>query len=202
MKDLILQRQTKFEAVRGDITKNHGVQAIVNAANTSLLGGGGVDGAIHRAAGPKLLAECRMLNGCKTGQAKITGAYKLPCEHIIHTPGLHWNGGKSKERELLASCYRSCLQVAVVNGIRSIAFPSISTGIYHFPLYEAVKIAVRTAKEFAAEHPGELDVIMWVLFDDNTLKAYADEIEHWRVSEMVQSPNFYSMNKMLWDGGC
>lgn len=202
MKDLILQRQTKFEAVRGDITKNHGVQAIVNAANTSLLGGGGVDGAIHRAAGPKLLAECRMLNGCKTGQAKITGAYKLPCEHIIHTPGLHWSGGKSKERELLASCYRSCLQVAVDNGIRSIAFPSISTGIYHFPLYEAVKIAVRTAKEFAAEHPGELDVIMWVLFDDNTLKAYADEIEHWRVSEMVQSPNFYSMNKMLWDGGC
>ena len=143
-----------------------------------------------------------MLNGCKTGQAKITRAYKLPCEYIIHTPGPHWNGGKSKERELLASSYRSCLQVAVDNGIRSIAFPSISTGIYHFPLYEAVKIAVRTAKEFAAEYPGELDVIKWVLFDDNTLKAYADEIEQWRVSEMVQSPNFYSMNKMLRDGGC
>ena len=102
-------------------------------------------------------------------------------------------------REFIISGFRL---VAVDNGIRSIAFPSISTGIYHFPLYEAVKIAVRTAKEFAAEYPGELDVIKWVLFDDNTLKAYADEIEHWRVSEMVQSPNFYSMNKMLRDGGC
>lgn len=169
-------RETKFTAVRGDITKDHGVQAIVNAANTSLLGGGGVDGAIHRAAGPELLAECRMLNGCKTGQAKITKAYRLPCEYVIHTPGPYWSGGNNRERELLTSCYRSCLELAVKHGIRSIAFPSIATGIYHFPLEEAAQIAVRTAKEFVLLHPGELDEIKWVLFDDHTLRVYADEI--------------------------
>lgn len=170
-------RETKFVAVKGDITKNHEVQAIVNAANTSLLGGGGVDGAIHRAAGPELLAECRLLRGCKTGSAKITKAYELPCEYVIHTPGPHWNGGKSRERELLASCYQSCLALAVENGIRSIAFPSISTGIYRFPLEEAAVIAVRTAREFAAEHPGALDIVKWVLFDDRTFEVYANETE-------------------------
>lgn len=169
--------RTEFLAVRGDITKNHGVQAIVNAANTSLLGGGGVDGAIHRAAGPELLAECRLLGGCRTGEAKITKAYRLPCEYVIHTPGPIWHGGRSGERELLASCYRSCLELAAENGIRSIAFPSVSTGVYHFPLNEAVQIAVRTAEEFAAQHPGALDVIKWVLFDDVTWKAYADAIK-------------------------
>lgn len=168
--------KTEFMAVRGDITKNQNVQAIVNAANTSLLGGGGVDGAIHRAAGRELLAECRMLNGCKTGEAKITKAYQLPCRYIIHTPGPVWNGGGSNERKLLASCYRSCLELAVENKIRSIAFPSISTGIYSFPVDEAARIAVRTAKEFSGSHPGELDLIKWVLFDDITYKAYADEI--------------------------
>ena len=168
--------KTEFIAVRGDITKDHGVQAIVNAANTSLLGGGGVDGAIHRAAGPELLVECRLLGGCKTGQAKVTKAYNLPCEYIIHTPGPHWNGGKSKEHELLASCYRSCLELAVNKGIRSIAFPSISTGIYSFPLDQASEIAVRTAKQFVKDHPGKLDVIKWVLFDDKTLQAYASHI--------------------------
>lgn len=163
-------------AVKGDITKDHGVQAIVNAANTSLLGGGGVDGAIHRAAGPGLLSECRLLNGCKTGKAKITKAYRLPCEYVIHTPGPHWNGGRSKEHDLLASCYRSCLELAVENGIRSIAFPSISTGIYRFPVDEAAKIAIDTAKRFVAAQPGRLDVIKWVLFDDRTLAVYAREM--------------------------
>lgn len=195
------EKQTQFVAVRGDITKDHGVQAIVNAANTSLLGGGGVDGAIHRAAGSELLEECRLLHGCSTGQAKITSAYKLPCEYVIHTPGPRWNGGKSKERELLASCYRSCLELAVRKGIRSIAFPSISTGIYRFPVEAAANIAVSTAKEFVAKHPGEIDVIKWVLFDDATLKVYVDEIEHWMVSEMAQDPSFYSINRMLRDGG-
>ena len=168
-------KQTKIIMTKGDITKNHDVQAIVNAANTSLLGGGGVDGAIHRAAGPELLAECRLLNGCKTGKAKITKAYKLPCEYVIHTPGPHWNGGKSKEHELLESCYQSCLELAMENGIRSIAFPSISTGIYHFPLEDAAKIAVGTAKRFVTDYPDKFDVIKWVLFDDKTLEVYEKE---------------------------
>lgn len=170
--------QTKFMMVKGDITHNHGVQAIVNAANTSLLGGGGVDGAIHRAAGPELLAECRLLNGCKTGKAKITKAYRLPCEYVIHTPGPYWNGGKSRESELLESCYQSCLELALENGIRSIAFPSIATGIYHFPLEDAAKIAVGTAKRFVAMHPGKIDMIKWVLFDDKTFRVYENELEH------------------------
>ncbi len=170
--------ETKFLAVRGDITKDHGMEAIVNAANTSLLGGGGVDGAIHRAAGPELLAECRLLNGCETGQAKITKAYRLPCEYVIHTPGPIWQGGHRGEAKLLASCYNSCLTLAVGNGIRSIAFPSISTGVYSYPLDEAAAIAVKTAKEFAAAHPGALDLVEWVLFDDYTYEVYKTEIEH------------------------
>ena len=174
---------TIFQTVKGDITQNHGVQAIVNAANTSLLGGGGVDGAIHRAAGPQLLAECRLLNGCRTGKAKITKGYNLPCEYIIHTPGPHWNGGKSGEHELLASCYRSCLEMAVEKGIRSLAFPSVSTGIYRFPVDEAAKIAIGTAKEFVAAHPGELDLILWVLFDDQTFSVFENEL---KTAEPVQ----------------
>ncbi len=174
--DTCQNKPTQLLAVRGDITKDHGVQAIVNAANTSLLGGGGVDGAIHRAAGPELLEECRLLHGCKTGEAKLTKAYNLPCEYVIHTPGPHWNGGISKERELLASCYRSCLELAVKHQIHSIAFPSISTGIYHFPLLEAAEIAVQTVNDFIKQHPGQLDVVKWVLFDDTTLKAYSDSL--------------------------
>ena len=162
---------------KGDITKDHGVEAIVNAANTSLLGGGGVDGAIHRAAGKELLAECRMLNGCKTGQAKITGAYNIPCKFIIHTPGPVWNGGKYHEAELLASCYRSCLDIALDNGIRSIAFPSISTGIFGYPLDEAAKIAIGVAREYIEKNPDSFDVIKWVLFDDTTYNVYMNALE-------------------------
>lgn len=165
-----------IRAVRGDITKINDVDAIVNAANTTLLGGGGVDGAIHRTAGPDLLKECRTLGGCETGKAKITGAYNLPCKYVIHTPGPIWRGGRQGERELLASCYRSCLELAVENGIRKIAFPSISTGVYHFPVKEAADIAVQTARRFAAEHPGSLDLVEWVLFDDHTMQVYTEAV--------------------------
>ena len=170
---------TQFEMIKGDITKNHNVDAIVNAANTSLLGGGGVDGAIHRAAGKELLAECRMLNGCKTGEAKITKAYNIPCKYIIHTPGPVWNGGRSNEEALLESCYRSCLELAVENDVRSIAFPSISTVIYSFPLDKALKIAIGTAKRFVEKNPDKIDVIKWVLFDDYTFKMYQEELDRY-----------------------
>lgn len=163
-------------AVRGDITKVDTVSAIVNAANTSLLGGGGVDGAIHRAAGKRLLEECRTLHGCKTGEAKITRAYKLPCQYVIHTVGPVWNGGNHGEPELLADCYRNSLQVAVDYEIRTIAFPSISTGVYHFPVQLAAEIAVRTVREFIAAHPDKLDAVMWVLFDERTEAAYQAEV--------------------------
>ena len=157
---------------KGDITKIHYVDAIVNAANSSLLGGGGVDGAIHRAAGPELLFECRLLGGCKTGQAKITKAYNLPCKYVIHTVGPVWNGGTHNEDELLASCYINSLKTAVNNNIRKIAFPSISTGIYSFPVERAAKIAVSTVKQFLEENPGQFDMVVWVLFDDRTKEAY------------------------------
>lgn len=163
--------------VRGDITTIDTVSAIVNAANNSLLGGGGVDGAIHRAAGKELLEECRSLNGCKTGEAKITGAYKLPCKYVIHTVGPVWQDGSHGEPERLADCYRNSLQVAVDHGIRTIAFPSISTGVYHFPVQYAAQIAVQTVREFLREHPNKLDVVMWVLFDERTEKIYQAEVE-------------------------
>ena len=160
----------------GDITKITNVQAIVNAANTSLLGGGGVDGAIHRAAGPELLAECRTLYGCKTGCAKITKAYKLPCDYVIHTVGPIWYGGNDNEEELLANCYRNSLQLAVENNIRTIAFPSISTGVYSFPADKAAKIAVATVREFLEENPDKIDLVQWVLFDEKTYNAYSSQI--------------------------
>ena len=170
------QEVAMIKAVRGDITKINDVDAIVNAANRTLLGGGGVDGAIHRAAGRKLLEECRTLNGCDTGYAKLTGAYDLPCSHVIHTVGPVWHGGDHGEAELLASCYRRSLQVAAEHGIRRIAFPSISTGVYHYPVREAAKIAVGTVTEFLEEHPDAFDVVEWVLFDDNTMQVYEQAI--------------------------
>ncbi len=165
-----------IQCIQGDITKNHGVEAIVNAANTSLLGGGGVDGAIHRAAGPKLLEECRTLHGCNTGDAKITGAYQLPCKAVIHTPGPIWRGGNHKEGELLASSYRRCLEVARDNDIRSIAFPSISTGVYHFPLELAARIALSTVMDFLKEDTS-IETVVFVLFDARTLQAYQTAYE-------------------------
>lgn len=165
-----------IQLVKGDITKIDGVEAIVNAANSSLLGGGGVDGAIHRAAGPDLLFECRLLGGCKTGQAKITKAYRLSCERIIHTVGPVWNGGGHNEDELLADCYRNSLKLAAENGIRTIAFPSISTGIYSFPLERAANIAVSTVNAYVKKNPGQFDRILWVLFDDRTEAAYRAEV--------------------------
>lgn len=165
-----------IKLVKGDITKIDCVDAIVNAANSSLLGGGGVDGAIHRAAGPELLAECRLLGGCKTGQAKITKAYKLPCQYVIHTVGPVWNGGSHNEDELLADCYRNSLKLAAENNIKTIAFPSISTGIYSFPVERAAKIAVGTVEKYLEENPNVFDMVMWVLFDDRTETAYQSAV--------------------------
>ncbi|MBR0411755.1 MAG: O-acetyl-ADP-ribose deacetylase [Eubacterium sp.] len=165
-----------IQTVQGDITKVTDVEAIVNAANTSLLGGGGVDGAIHRAAGPQLLAECRTLNGCKTGEAKITGAYSLPCKYVIHTVGPIWRGGSAGEARLLANAYWNSLQVALDHGIRTVAFPSISTGVYHFPLKQASLIAVKTVAEFCNQHPDAFDFVRFVLFDPVTLAAYKEAV--------------------------
>ena len=163
----------KIEIIQGDITKQS-VDAIVNAANCSLLGGGGVDGAIHRAAGPELLAECRTLGGCKTGEAKITRGYKLPAKYVIHTPGPVWHGGNKDEADKLRSCYRNCLVLASENGCKTVDFPSISTGVYHFPLEKASEIAIKTIAEYLFEHP-EIERVRMVCFDERTKGYYSYE---------------------------
>lgn len=166
----------KIQTVQGDITVQKDVDAIVNAANTSLLGGGGVDGAIHRAAGPELLEECRTLHGCNTGEAKLTNGYKLPCKYVIHTVGPIYRGGDYHEAELLENAYRNSLQLAVDHGIRTIAFPSISTGVYGYPVAKAAEIAVNTVKNFYEEHMDDLDCVRFVLFNSRTRKVYDEAI--------------------------
>ena len=166
-----------IKTIKGDITKITDVQAIVNAANNSLLGGGGVDGAIHRAAGPELLVECRTLHGCDTGEAKITKAYNLPCDDVIHTVGPIWNGGRNREEELLANCYFNSMKLAMDNGIRSIAFPFISTGAYGFPVELAAKIAVHTVNRFLQDNPDSFDLVEWVLFDTQTESVYEAKVD-------------------------
>ena len=164
----------RLSIVKGDIVKMK-TDAIVNAANTSLLGGGGVDGAIHRAAGPELLAECETLNGCRTGEAKITQGYKLKAKFVIHTPGPIWRGGKWGEAELLANCYKNCLALAKENGVKTIAFPSISTGVYRFPVDQAAKIAVgEILKELSQDDA--IEQVTIVCFDDKTKEFYLDAL--------------------------
>ena len=161
---------TQIEVLKGDITKLE-VDAIVNAANTSLLVGGGVDGAIHRAAGRELLEECKTLKGCKTGQSKITKGYNLPAKYVIHTVGPVWHGGKNNERELLKSCYLTSLNLAKENGIKTTAFPAISCGIYHFPLDEASKIATDAVKEFIKENDC-LEKVIFIDINDKVVETY------------------------------
>ena len=164
----------RLSIVKGDIVKMK-TDAIVNAANTSLLGGGGVDGAIHRAAGPELLAECETLNGCRTGEAKITKGYKLKAKYVIHTPGPIWRGGKWGEAELLANCYKNCLALAKENGVKTIAFPSISTGVYRFPVDQAAKIAVGEILNFL-NNEDSIEQVTIVCFDDKTKEFYVDAL--------------------------
>ncbi len=167
----------KIEIIKGDITKLK-VDAIVNAANSTLLGGGGVDGAIHRAAGPELLEECKTLGGCKTGEAKITKGYNLLAKFVIHTVGPVWYGGNNNEDELLANCYRNSLKLAVENNIKTIAFPAISTGIYHFPLERATRIAVKEVKDFL-DKTDSIEKIYFVCFDEQTHSIYKNVLKNY-----------------------
>jgi O-acetyl-ADP-ribose deacetylase (regulator of RNase III) len=162
---------TKLSLLKGDITTLH-TDAIVNAANSSLLGGGGVDGAIHRAAGPALLAECRLLNGCPTGEARITKGYDLPARYVIHTVGPVWHGGNKGEALLLSNAYHNSLLLAKEHNISTIAFPNISTGVYHFPKEQAAAIAVNTVSQFINQQPDLLKELIFVCFDEENYKLY------------------------------
>ena len=164
----------RITLVQGDITKQE-VAAIVNAANERLLGGGGVDGAIHRAAGPQLLAECRTIGGCPTGEARLTRGYRLPAKYVIHTAGPIWRGGKQGESELLAACYRNSLQLATENAVKTIAFPSISTGVYGYPIQQAATIAIDTVQELLSGESG-LDEVRFVCFSPGDATVYEAEL--------------------------
>lgn len=165
---------------QGDITRL-AVDAIVNAANESLLGGGGVDGAIHRAAGPELLEECRTLGGCRTGDAKLTGGYLLPARHVIHAVGPRWRGGVKDEAALLASAYRRSLELAVAHGLRSVAFPAISTGIYGYPLREAARVSTETVAGFLAEHDLP-DLVVFCTFGIEATRIAQEALDAWRAA--------------------
>ena len=165
----------RIEIFQGDITRLQ-VDAIVNAANKSLLGGGGVDGAIHRAAGPGLVEECKKLNGCETGNAKITGGHNLHASFVIHAVGPVWQGGKKEEENLLSSCYKRSLEIAVEKHLKSIAFPNISTGIYGFPKEKAAEIAISTVTSFLNQHP-EIEKVIFAVFDEENYEIYQNLIK-------------------------
>ena len=173
----------RFSIVKGDIVKAK-TDAIVNAANTSLLGGGGVDGAIHRAAGEELLEECKSLNGCERGEAKITKGYNLKANYVIHTPGPIWRGGKWGEDELLKNCYENSLRLAKENGLKTVAFPSISTGVYCFPVERAAKIAVNVICSFL-QLDTSLEKVIMICFDEDTKEAYINAFEEYKGRDFV-----------------
>jgi len=191
---------TQLRLVMGDITTLRDVEAIVNAANRSLLGGGGVDGAIHRAAGPGLYEECKTLGGCETGEAKITKGYNLPCRYVIHTVGPVWEGGGRNEAELLESCYCNSLKVAMQHGVRTVAFPSISTGAYGYPVEQAAEIAVKAVTAFIKQHPGALDRVDFVLFGQWGYEVYKQLLDKRQLEQIVNSSAFDRLNRMLRNG--
>jgi O-acetyl-ADP-ribose deacetylase (regulator of RNase III) len=177
---------SQIEIIQGDITKLE-VDALVNAANTSLLGGGGVDGAIHRAAGPELAQECYTLHGCKVGEAKITGGYRLPAKYVIHTVGPVWRGGQNREDELLANCYRNSFALAEKHGVKTLAFPAISTGIYHFPVERATRIALEETKRFL-EGNTTLEKVIFVCFTEEVYRSYLAALQEGEVADPLRSP--------------